>query len=141
MMRDGHVRPGRAFRPGGARDEVREGVALHVLHDDVVPLLARPDLEDGDDVRVVDPRGEARLVEEHLDELGVAREVRMQALDPDEALKAPGAGEAPEVHRRHPAGRELGDELEAVEPSPLAFDGNELAAQGSGSRAKVMAAL
>ena len=62
----------------------------------------------------------------------------MEALDPDEALKAPGAGEAREVHGRHAAGRELRDELEAVEPSALAFDGNELAAQDFGSRAKVM---
>ncbi len=115
----------------------REGVALHVLHDDVVALLARADLEDGDDVRVVDPRGEARLLEEHLDELGLAREVGVKALDRDEALKAADAGEAPEVHGGHPAGRELGDELEAVEPSVLAFDGNELGAQGS-SRAKCM---
>ncbi len=121
-----------------ARDEVREGVALHVLHDDVVALLARPDLEDGHDVGVVDPRGEARLLQEHLDELGLAREVRVQALDPDEALKAARAGEATEVHGRHPSGRELRDELETVEPSVLAFDGDELGAQGSGSRAKCM---
>ena len=125
----------------GAGDEVREGVALHVLHDDVVPLVARADLEDGDDVGMVDPRCEPRLLEEHLDELGFARQVRVKALDPDEPLKAPGAGETTEIHGRHAAGRELGDQLETVEPSALAFDGNELAAQDFGSRAKVMAAI
>ena len=142
MMRARHVHRERAVRPApSAGDEAREGVALHVLHDEVVALVARPDLEDGDDVRVVDPRGEPRLVEEHLDELGLAREVRVQALDGDEPLKAARAREAPEVHGRHPAGRELGDQLEAVEPPALAFDGNELAAQDFGSRAKVMATI
>ena len=34
------------------------------------------DVERGHDVRVADARGEARLVEEHRDELGIAREVR-----------------------------------------------------------------
>ena len=110
-----------------AREEAPEGVALHVLHDDVVALLALADLEDGHDVRVVDARREARLLEEHLDELGLAREVRVQPLDGDEALEAADAREAREIHRRHPAGRQLGDQLEPIEPSALSFDGDQLA--------------
>ena len=78
-------------------------------------MLALADLEDGHDVRVVDARGEARLVEEHLDELGLLREVRVQPLDRDEALEAGDAREAREEHRRHAAAGELGDELVAVE--------------------------
>ena len=42
----------------------------------------------GTTLRVVDARGEPRLVEEHLDELLLAGEVRVQALDRDEALEA-----------------------------------------------------
>ena len=72
----------------------------------------------------------ARLLEEHLDELGLAREVRVQALDGDEALEAPDARQAREVHRGHPAGRELGDQLEAIEPLAVPFDCDELAQRG-----------
>ena len=67
-------------------------------------------------MRVVDARGEARLVEEHLDELFLAGEVRVQALDGDEALEAADAAEPGEEHRRHAAGRDLADQLVAVEP-------------------------
>ena len=64
---------------------------------------------------MVDARGEARLLQEHLDELGLARQVRVQALDGDEALEAADAREPREEHRGHPAGRELGHELEPIE--------------------------
>ena len=76
---------------------------------------------------MVDARGEARLVEEHLDELGLAREVRVQPLDGDEALEAADARQAREEHRGHAAGRELGDQLEAIEPLAVPLDGDELA--------------
>ncbi len=49
----------------------------------------------------------ARLVEEHRDELGVLRELRVQALDRDGAREARRPEQAPEVHRRHPARRDL----------------------------------
>ena len=71
---------------------------------------------------------------------GSRGEVRMQALDRDEALEAADAGEAREVHRRHAAGGELGDQLEPIEPSALALDGYQLA-QGTASRQRVMAPL
>ncbi len=133
----GHAPPG-LHR---ARNEVREGVALHVLHDDVVALVTRADLENGHDVRVMNPGRQPRLFEEHLDELGLACQVRMQPLDPDEALETAGTGDAAEEDGRHSAGRELRHQLEAVEPSGLAFDGNERDGQGFGSRAKVMASV
>ena len=56
---------------------------------------------------MLDARGEARLVEEHRDELGVLRELRMQALDRDGAREADRAEEAPEVDRRHAARGDL----------------------------------
>jgi hypothetical protein len=74
----------------------------------------------------MDARGEARLVEEHLDELGLAREVRMKPLDRDEPLEARHAGETSEEDRRHTAARELGDELEAVEAFAFSVVGEEL---------------
>ena len=111
---DGHRNALAARR--GARQEARQRVALDVLHHEVVAAVAGADLEDGDDVRMVDRRREARLVEEHLDELLLAREVRVQALDGDEALEAADAEDAAQENGGHAAGRELGDELVAVEP-------------------------
>jgi len=77
-------------------------------------------------VGVVNARREPRLLEEHLDELGLARQVRMQALDGDEPLEAANAGETRQVHRGHPARRELGDQLEPIELAVLTLDGDEL---------------
>ncbi len=125
-----HLRRKAQARLRGAREQATERVALHVLHDDVVALVARANLEDGNDVRVVDARGEARLLQEHLDELGLARQVRVQALDGGEALEAADAREAREVHRGHAARRELGHELEAIELLALSFDCDELAQRG-----------
>jgi hypothetical protein len=64
----------------------------------------------------MDARGEAGLVEEHLNELAVAREVRVQALDREKALKPADPFAPREIHRRHAAARQLGDQLEAVQP-------------------------
>src|SRR5262249_19693556 len=78
-------------------------------------VVVLADLEDGDDMRVVDAGGEASFIEEHPDELFLGGEVGVEALDGDEALEAAGAGEASEVDGGHAAGRELADELIAVE--------------------------
>jgi hypothetical protein len=67
------------------------------------------------------PRRQPRLVEEHLDELVLAREVRMETLDRDEALKPADATEAREKNGRHPTACQLGDELEPVETLDLSF--------------------
>ena len=72
---DAHDHVARRHLPGDiARATMRdERVALDVLHHQVVAPLGLADLEDGDDVGVMDARGEPRLVEEHLDELGLVR--------------------------------------------------------------------
>ena len=72
--------------------ERRERAALDVLHRDVVDAVLRPEIHDGDDVGVVQPRRDAHLVEEHVDERLVVREVRVQHLDGVEALEAGLAG-------------------------------------------------
>jgi hypothetical protein len=63
----------------------------------------------------LDLGGDARLLEEHLDELGLGGEVRMDDLDRDELLEAGVAGGATEVHGRHPAVTEALDDLVAPE--------------------------
>src|SRR3954453_17682221 len=72
----------------GARQNTREGVALHVFHHEVVADGTRSYLEDRNDVGMMDARGESSLVEEHLDELLLVLQVRVQALHRDETLEA-----------------------------------------------------
>ena len=102
-----------------AHREPGERVALDELHHQKVAGLAHPHLEDGDHVRVVDARGEPRFVEEHLDELLLAREVRVELLDGDEAREAARPREPAEEDGRHPARRNLADELVRIEPAAL----------------------
>ena len=110
----------------GARHQVADRVALDVLHHEVVLLVLDADLEDRNDVRVVEAGREARLVEEHLDEVLLLGEVRVQPFDRDETLETRDADEAREVDGGHASGRELRDELESVEPFSLAGDGENL---------------
>ena len=81
--------------------------AVHVLLDEHDLVAGRHDVEHGHDVAVVDLRRDARLVEEHRDELGVLGELGMQALRGDDAREALVAHQARDVDRRHPAARDL----------------------------------
>ena len=90
-------------------------VALDVLHHQVVADGAGAHFEDGHDVRVMNARSDARFVQEHLDELFLARQMRMQPLHRDEALKAADAGQARKVHRGHATGRDLAHQLIAID--------------------------
>ena len=66
-MRGGNALPLLARRA----NEARERLALDVVHDEEELALVGDDVERRHDVRVLDARGEARLVEEHRDELGI----------------------------------------------------------------------
>ena len=77
-----------------AADDRRQILPGQVLHADEVLAVHLAELVGGDDVRVLEPRGDARLVEEHLSQLSAVREVREDPLerdDLDEALGPPGA--------------------------------------------------
>ena len=94
--------------------EPGERLAVHVLHDEEELAVRRDDVERRDDVRVADARGEARLVEEHRDELGILRELRVQPLDRDRAREADRTEQSAEMDRGHPA---CGDGIvESVSP-------------------------
>jgi hypothetical protein len=97
---------------------VGEGVALDVVHDeeDEVVLLAYVD--DGDDIGVVDGRGDAGLVEKHVDKLVVLGEVRVHHLDGDQSPYPCPTRRAREIHRGHAAGANLGDDV--ITPDPRA---------------------
>ena len=80
---------------------------MNVLHDEEELAVGRDHIERRRDVGVANARRDARFVQEHRDELVLAREVRVEALDRHEAREAPGAERAPEVHRRHATRRDL----------------------------------
>ena len=64
------------------------------------------------DAGVVQPRSDARLVEEHARELGVTRDVGQQTLDGDAPLEAVRAADEPFANLRHATFAERGAELE-----------------------------
>jgi hypothetical protein len=98
-----------------AAHDLAERLAVEVLHGDPVGVVVLAEIEDLRDVRVVDARGDARLVEEHVDELIVLDEVRVDALDRDPLLEAAGPVHARQVHAGHAAGADLVDDAVAAE--------------------------
>ncbi len=88
--------------------------AVDVLHDDEVGVVADADVEDLDAVRVRELRGEARLVEEHRDELLLLGQVRKDALDRDLLAKPLEPLALCEEHLRHAARLELLDDAIAL---------------------------
>ncbi len=93
----------------------RQRLALHQLHDEEVVLAVVADLDDANDVRVIEQRREARLVEEHANELRVRREVRQDPLDDDEGAKAGNVAGQRQIDLRHAARREASNDLVAPE--------------------------
>jgi len=89
---------------GAAAIEDRAQVAaVDVLERDVVAAIDDAEVEDLGDVRVVQLHRDLRLVDEHLDELFVLRDVRKDALHGDEALEALDAVRLGPEDLRHPA--------------------------------------
>jgi hypothetical protein len=70
-----------------AEDRLQVG-ALDVLHREEVGPVEVSVVEDLDEVHVLEAGRDLRLVLEHLDELGVAVELRQDALDDDDLLDA-----------------------------------------------------
>jgi hypothetical protein len=68
------------------------------------------------DVGVRQRGADAGLVAEHLEEPGVERELRQDALDGEALLEAVRAGAAPDVHLGHPPVAEPLAELVGAEP-------------------------
>lgn len=88
-------------------EELRKRLPRDVIHHEEELAAVGDHVEDRHDVRVLDAGCQTRLVEKHRDEARVLRVARMELLDGDDTRKARGAGEAPEVDRRHPTGGDL----------------------------------
>ena len=73
------------------------------------------EIEDLGDVRVLDARRDARLVEKHSVETGITRKVRQDGLDRDELLEAMFAALPRDPHARHAALCDRAQEFVAIE--------------------------
>jgi len=100
------TRDTRAVRLGDMQ-ETREGLALHVLHDEEQLALRSDHVQRRHHVRVPDARRESRLVQKHRDELRVLRELRVQAFDRDRAREPDGPDEASDMDGCHAATGDL----------------------------------
>jgi hypothetical protein len=96
--------------------ELREVEALDVLHREEQALVAVVgELVDLDDVRVIQARGEVRLVDEHRAEAARRSVRRQDALDDEELVRALGAALFREEYFGHPSGAEAAEDLEIGE--------------------------
>ncbi len=104
-----------------ARERARhasEGLTRQVLHRQEVGAVRFAEVEHAADVRVVDPRGDARFVEEHVDELLLLREMRMDELHRHQLLETRESGRARQVHGRHaPAGQLVAEDVATESPA------------------------
>ena len=89
-------------------DQLAQRVTAHHLHHDEADAVLLADIVDGGDVRVVEPRREARLLLEPRPPLGVGGDFGRQHLDRNVAVE-PGVGGL--VDRTHAALADLGDDL------------------------------
>ena len=101
----------RPRRVGRGANEARAGRAVDVLHRHVELAVLLAEVEHLDDVRVAEARADPRLVDEHGDEVRVARVLREDALDRDDLLEAVRAGAPREIDLRHPARRDPPEQL------------------------------
>jgi hypothetical protein len=95
--------------PEPAQD-VGHVLAGDVLHRDVVDVADLVEVEDLRQVGVVHRRRQARLVEEHRDEIRVVRQRRQDALDDEQLLEAGQPALLGEEDLRHPADGDLAQE-------------------------------
>jgi len=93
--------------PPGLAHDAAQVLAVHELHGDVVGAADLTQVVDLRDVRVVEVGRDAGLVQEHLDELGVVRQVREDPLDHQVPLEALDARLPRQPHLGHPARGEL----------------------------------
>jgi len=106
--------------PGlGARTaELRERVAVDVLHDEVEHVVLLAQVDDARDVEVLDPGRDARFVEEHLPEAVVGRVLRQDRLDGHELLEAVLSTLARDPDAGHAAFGQGAEQLVTVEAVP-----------------------
>ena len=92
------------MRPSlAAGDDRRQILARQVLHADEVVAVDLAELVRRDDVRVLEPRRDPRLVQEHLAQLLAVSEVRLNALERDDLHEALDPASLGDVEAPHSA--------------------------------------
>jgi hypothetical protein len=92
--------------------QLLEGRPIDVLHGDEVALVDHAELVDGHDVAVGETDESLGLGDEHLDELPLPREFRVDFLDDQKFLEAARTQELGKIDLRHaPSGNLLGQEV------------------------------
>ncbi|HEU4406207.1 MAG TPA: hypothetical protein VFS43_13160 [Polyangiaceae bacterium] len=119
LGQDEQVQRQRQGLPPHAGEDAVERLALEVLHRQVRPLPRLADLVGLHHVRVVQPRRQTHLVEKHLVELAVARELRLQLFDDEELAEVCRALRDGQVHMRHAPLTEARDEPVATNACAL----------------------
>jgi hypothetical protein len=115
---DAQVQRQRERRPDllRAANGSRERLAFQVFHHDHVTVALRADLVRLNHVRMVQLRGESSLVQEHREGVRLARQIRQKRFQHDELVHAARAARDREVHVRHAAATELGENAVATDP-------------------------
>jgi hypothetical protein len=111
-------------------------LAAEQLHREVVGAVVLVEVEDRAHVGVMDLRGDARLVEEHLDEALVACELRADALERDVAMHAGAAARLREIDRRHAAAADL--DAQPVRTECVAHSQHACARRADRARARAL---
>jgi hypothetical protein len=97
--------------------DATERLSVQVLHDDEVLAIVLAHFVRLHDVRVIEARGEARLVEEHTEQIRFFGEPAPRLLHDDELVETCQSLGDRQIHPRHAAPTDLRDE--AVLPEPL----------------------
>ncbi len=104
LHREGHAA---ALRPP---EHARERLPFEVLHHDRRALPQLADFQRLHDVRMAQARGELRLVEEHAEEIGVERQLRLYGLENEELVEPDRTARDTKVDVCHPAFAQLGED-------------------------------
>ena len=96
----------------GLGEQRAQILAMHVLHREVVDAAVLADLEHLRDVLVVQARGEARFIEEHLDRDVIVRALGQDDLEYDVSLEAADARRTCDIDPRHATCSERHHDLE-----------------------------
>ena len=98
-----------------ARENLLQRLAVEVLHDEVVAVPLVTDLQRLHDVRMVQARRQASLIQEHSQELRIACELCLELLDNQQLVEPAFSTADGEVDDAHPAFCELRNETVATQ--------------------------
>ncbi len=106
------------FATGGRAEKLLHASPVHILHDQIVFVALRSEVDDVRDVRVIEHRGDPGFVEKHAHERRILGQVGEDALERDELLKSSLRDRPSGVEFRHAAPRDPLHDLIATHARP-----------------------